>query len=154
MLMPITTTDLLSVARLQLPPTPNPAARNPICRASGWATASARSAFNLHVMGYETEGLPLLPAGISCSPFHPEQVVCSFPACQRRRSADYHRKKLAEDAEYRAQCEHSQKMWKENNPDYLRRYRAATKKGRRARNPPQRPLTTFSASCGARKTPL
>lgn len=71
-----------------------------------------------------------------CSRFHPEQVVCSFPACQRRRSADYHRKKLAEDAEYRAQCEHSQKMWKENNPDYLRRYRAATKKGRRARNPP------------------
>lgn len=70
-----------------------------------------------------------------CSRFHPEQVACSFPACQRRRRADYHRKKLAEDAEYRAQCEHSQKMWKENNPSYYRRYRATRKKGPGARDP-------------------
>ena len=63
------------------------------------------------------------------SRFHPAQVVCSSAACQRRRRADYHRKKLANDDGYRAQCEHSQEMWKKNNPDYLKRYRAARKKG-------------------------
>jgi hypothetical protein len=67
------------------------------------------------------------------SRFHPDQVVCSSPDCQRRRRADYHRKKLAEDAEYRAQCKDSKTHWRENNPDYLKRYRA-TKKGNGARD--------------------
>jgi hypothetical protein len=70
-----------------------------------------------------------------CSRFHPDQVVCSSPACQRRRCADYHKKKLAEDDDYRQQCEHSQTIWKENNPGYFKRYRAARKKGHGIRDP-------------------
>ena len=69
------------------------------------------------------------------SRFHPDQVVCSSPDCQRRRRADYHRKKLAEDAEYRTQCEDSKAKWKENNPSYRKRYRATTRKGPRVSDP-------------------
>jgi hypothetical protein len=55
-------------------------------------------------------------------------VVCSSPLCQRRRRAEYHKKKLAEDHDYEKQCEHSQKMWRENNPGYWKQYRATRKK--------------------------
>jgi hypothetical protein len=58
------------------------------------------------------------------SRFHPDQVVCSSLGCQRRRRADYHRKKLAEDPEYRAQSEDSKAHWRKNNPNYLKQYRA------------------------------
>jgi hypothetical protein len=37
--------------------------------------------------------------------FHPEQVVCSFPQCQRRRRNEYHRRKIAADPAYRELCE-------------------------------------------------
>jgi hypothetical protein len=69
------------------------------------------------------------------SRFHPEQAVCSSLDCQRRRRADYHRKKLANDAVYWAACQDSKKEWKKNNPSYLRRYRATAKKGYGGRNP-------------------
>lgn len=70
-----------------------------------------------------------------CSRFHPDQVVCSSPECQRRRRADYHSKKLVDDPEYRAQCKDSRSKWKKNNPGYLKAYRATTKKGHEASNP-------------------
>jgi hypothetical protein len=59
--------------------------------------------------------------------FHPEQVVCSFPPCQRQRRSEYHRKKIAADPAYRSLCQESRSYWKEKNPDYLKHYRAKSK---------------------------
>ena len=55
---------------------------------------------------------------------HPLQAVCSSDDCQRRRRADYHRRKLSKDPLYRALCKDSQETWKQRNPDYMKRYRA------------------------------
>jgi hypothetical protein len=59
------------------------------------------------------------------SPYRPQQTVCSRPECQRRRRADYHRRKLEADPEYRQIAHDSQKKWREAHPDYLPHYRAA-----------------------------
>lgn len=58
------------------------------------------------------------------SPFHPQQAVCLSPECQSRRRRDYHRQKIATDAEYRQGCRDSQRKWRENHPQYQRRYRS------------------------------
>jgi hypothetical protein len=58
------------------------------------------------------------------SPFHPQQAVCLSPQCQRRRRSDYHRLKIATDVDYRQSCFDSRKKWRENHPDYQRRYRS------------------------------
>jgi hypothetical protein len=57
------------------------------------------------------------------SRFHPDQVVCSAGVCQRRRRAEYHRQKLVDDPEYREQCRESQRIWREEHPEYMREYR-------------------------------
>ena len=56
------------------------------------------------------------------SPYRPQQAVCSRPECQRRRRADYHRRKLEADPEYRQIAHDSQKKWDEAHPDYLPHY--------------------------------
>jgi hypothetical protein len=58
------------------------------------------------------------------SPFHPKQAVCLSVLCQRRRRRDYHCKTIATDSDYRQSCLDSQKKWRDNNPDYQRRYRS------------------------------
>lgn len=68
---------------------------------------------------------PYCGAEFKPSRIHREQKVCSSPDCQRRRRADYHRRKLIKDPLYRALCEDSQKTWKERNPDYMKQYRAS-----------------------------
>jgi hypothetical protein len=70
---------------------------------------------------------------------HPQQVVCSSDDCQRRRRADYHRKKLKKDPLYRALCEDSQETWKQQNPDYMKQYRASRRKAKPGR-PSVRPV--------------
>jgi hypothetical protein len=50
-------------------------------------------------------------------------VVCSQPECQRRRRADYHRKKLATDLEYRQVVRDSQKQWWDEHPEYQKQHR-------------------------------
>ena len=57
------------------------------------------------------------------SVFRPQQVVCSKPECQRRRRTDYHRKKIAADAEYHQVSWESQKQWREEHPDYQKQRR-------------------------------
>jgi hypothetical protein len=57
------------------------------------------------------------------SKYQPGQLVCSQPGCQRRRRADYHRRKIAADPEYRQVCLDSPQKWRSRNPDYWRRYR-------------------------------
>ena len=59
--------------------------------------------------------------------YHPRQVVCSSAECQSRRRAEYHRKKISEDPNYRDLCRDSQTYWKEKNPGYMKRYRAKSK---------------------------
>jgi hypothetical protein len=50
-------------------------------------------------------------------------VVCSQPACQRQRRADYHRKKLETDALYRQVVRESQRQWWDEHPDYQKQRR-------------------------------
>jgi hypothetical protein len=54
--------------------------------------------------------------------YHPNQQVCSAPACQLKRRTAYHRKKLASDSLYREQCRDSQRKWREKNREYARDY--------------------------------
>ena len=53
------------------------------------------------------------------------QRVCSGGDCQRRRSADYRRAKLAVDADYREECRQSARQWRKQNSEYWKEYRAA-----------------------------
>jgi len=57
------------------------------------------------------------------SPYHPKQEVCLSEECPRRRKREYHRKKIADDAEYRQICADSRANWRENNRGYQRQYR-------------------------------
>jgi len=54
--------------------------------------------------------------------YHPNQVVCSQPDCQRRRRTDYHRQKVKKDAVYAEIVRDSQKEWRRLHPDYQRQY--------------------------------
>ena len=64
---------------------------------------------------------------------HPHQVVCSADDCQRRRGNDYHRKRVQKDPLYKLLCEDAQKMWREQNPDYMDQYRASRRKDKTGR---------------------
>jgi len=57
------------------------------------------------------------------SKYRPDQTVCSAAACQRQRRTEYHRQKLAADAEYAQVVRDSQRKWREVNTDYQRQYR-------------------------------
>jgi hypothetical protein len=57
------------------------------------------------------------------SRYHPHQLVCSRPDCQRQRRREYHRRKLHIDTEYHQVCRDSQQKWRASHPDYPRRYR-------------------------------
>src|SRR5919112_1150198 len=57
------------------------------------------------------------------SKFQRRQAVCGEADCQRRRRADYHRRKLAADPEYSDVCCDSPRKWRSRNPDYWKQYR-------------------------------
>jgi hypothetical protein len=57
------------------------------------------------------------------SKFRPDQNVCSHPDCQRRRRAEYHRRKIELDAEYAEGVRDSRRKWRETHPDYQKTYR-------------------------------
>jgi hypothetical protein len=57
------------------------------------------------------------------SRYHPHQLVCSQPDCQRQRRREYHRRQLHTDAEYQQVCRDSQQKWRDRHPDYPRQYR-------------------------------
>ena len=84
------------------------------------------------------------------SVYRPQQVVCSKAECQRRRRREYHRQKLASDAEYRQVAHESQKKWRDAHPDYLRQYRAehpaaVTRNRQRQQVRDQKPRLAFLA---------
>ena len=62
------------------------------------------------------------------SVYCPQQQICSRAECQRRRRAEYHRKKLATDAEYRQVVRDSQKQWWDEHPQYQKQRRQANPK--------------------------
>jgi hypothetical protein len=78
-------------------------------------------------MGMKKRVCPHCKQEFSPNRFHPEQVVCSFPPCQRQRRTEYHRKKIAADPDYRQLCANSRTYWKEKNPDYLKQHRTQRK---------------------------
>ena len=57
------------------------------------------------------------------SKYRPGQLVCGSPDCQRRRRAEYHRQKIADDPDYRQVCRDSPQKWRSRHPDYWRQYR-------------------------------
>ena len=62
------------------------------------------------------------------SRYHPNQLTCSQPDCQRQRRREYHRHKLRTDAEYHQVCRDSQQKWRSRNPDYPQQYRQSHSK--------------------------
>jgi hypothetical protein len=52
-----------------------------------------------------------------------DQQYCSEHACQKVRKRRWQKRKLAEDADYRANRQDAQKRWRESHPDYWRGYR-------------------------------
>jgi hypothetical protein len=75
--------------------------------------------------------------------YHPDQRVCGSAECQQRRRTDYHREKIATDFVYREQCRDSQKKWRENNPGYMKQYRARRSLGGRSDFAKSRLLTAL-----------
>ena len=65
---------------------------------------------------FENRTCPYCGKQFKPSRSHPHQVVCSSDDCQRRRRADYHRKRLKKDPLYSALCQDSQKIWKQTKP--------------------------------------
>jgi hypothetical protein len=57
------------------------------------------------------------------NPYHPQQRVCSRPACQSQRRRDYHRQKIASDPVYQQVCLDSPRKWRKTHPDYWKKYR-------------------------------
>ena len=57
------------------------------------------------------------------SMYRPQQVICSQPACQRRRKREYHRRKLETDAVYRQVVRDSQRQWWAEHGDYQKQRR-------------------------------
>jgi len=56
------------------------------------------------------------------SRFHPEQIVCGRPGCQRQRRRDYHRRKIECDPDYAQVVRDSRRKWREAHPNYQRNY--------------------------------
>ena len=71
----------------------------------------------------KTRRCPYCQCSFQPSVYRPQQVICSQPECQRRRRADYHRKKLAADPEYRQVVRESQKQWWDEHPQYQKQRR-------------------------------
>jgi hypothetical protein len=59
------------------------------------------------------------------SPYHPNQFACHQTGCQQRRRRDYHLHKIASDPVYRQVCLDSSHKWRQQHPDYWKRYREA-----------------------------
>jgi hypothetical protein len=57
------------------------------------------------------------------SAYHPQQTVCNYPACQRQRQRDYHRRKIASDPVYRQVCLESPRKWRQAHSGYWKQYR-------------------------------
>lgn len=57
------------------------------------------------------------------SPRHKNQSYCRKPSCQKAKKADWQRRKMKTDPEYKASQKLSHRKWLESNPDYWKKYR-------------------------------
>ena len=57
------------------------------------------------------------------SPRHKNQTFCKKIACQKAKKAEWQRRKMKTDSEYRSNQKMSQKKWARSNPDYWKDYR-------------------------------
>ena len=57
------------------------------------------------------------------APYHPQQLICSQPECQRQRRRDYHRRQVDSDSLYRQVCRESAQKWRKAHPGYWKQYR-------------------------------
>ena len=57
------------------------------------------------------------------SPYHKNQSYCKRSECQRAKKADWQRRKMQCDPEYRATQKHSTRKWRDANPGYWKKYR-------------------------------
>jgi len=53
----------------------------------------------------------------------PQQRYCSKPDCQRERKAQWQKRKIKSDPDYRENQRRAQTRWSESHPDYWRSYR-------------------------------
>lgn len=56
-------------------------------------------------------------------PQNPDQQYCSERECQRARKRLWHQRKLRSDPDYHDNQSAAQSCWREENPDYWRKYR-------------------------------
>ena len=56
-------------------------------------------------------------------PQNPNQQYCSERGCQRARKRIWQKNKLLSDPDYHANQSAAKSSWRENNPDYWRKYR-------------------------------
>jgi len=82
---------------------------------------------------------PYCQQPFQASRYHPDQVVCSGPECQRRRRADYHCQKRENDPLYYEQCLDSQRQWREEHRDYMKNYRRTHRTAPRPSRPERGP---------------
>ena len=57
------------------------------------------------------------------SPRHKNQSYCQKQACQKAKKADWQRRKMKTDPEYKASQKLSQRKWLQANTDYWKKYR-------------------------------
>jgi hypothetical protein len=57
--------------------------------------------------------------------FHPHQICCSDPVCQRWRRTRWQREKLRTDADYRGNQADAAARWRAAHPEYWKNYRAS-----------------------------
>ncbi|PYY12516.1 MAG: hypothetical protein DMG69_01050 [Acidobacteria bacterium] len=73
----------------------------------------------------KTRRCPYCQRSFLPSVYRPQQEVCGQPECQRRRRADYHRKKLVSDPVYHQVVLESQKKWRDAHCEYQKQRRRA-----------------------------
>lgn len=67
--------------------------------------------------------MPCLGCSDDFIPRNKKQSYCSKPECQKKRKAEWQKKKVQTDSEYRESQKLSHKKWLSDNPDYWKNYR-------------------------------
>ena len=63
---------------------------------------------------------------------NPNRTYCNSPACQKVRKRIWQKQKMASDPDYKANQRDAQKVWRDANPDYYKKYR--TRQAERNKN--------------------
>ena len=67
--------------------------------------------------------MPCLGCSNYFIPRNRKQNYCTKPECQKKRKAEWQKKKVQNDPEYRESQKLSNRKWLSNNPDYWTKYR-------------------------------